>query len=167
MNAMAGRWSRRVRLLPLLLLAGLPGIWLLQPAGFDREHIEELVARAKRAFESRSVSQIMACTAQDYADDSGLTRADVARAARRLAGQVDKVEIQIASQEITRTPTGAVGRFSVRAKAYAGEEAIRWDMHLTVHFVQRRGGWRNLWRKAWVVKSVSGHGLDALRDELF
>jgi len=158
---MAGSFTRQTgRILVALALAGAVGWWLLQPRPSDRERLEELVARAEHGFENRSVGEIMSCVAQDYRDDSGLTRAEVLYLARRLALEARKVEVTINSADIQVAGEKAVGRFDAEVVVSEGGEAIPWPMRLEVQFRKERRGWSGLWRKEWVVKSVSGHGLD-------
>jgi len=100
---MAGSFTRQTgRILVALALVGAVGWWLLQPRPSDRERLEELVARAQQGFENRSVGEIMSCVAQDYRDDSGLTRAEVLYLAdklvegRRLVGLEERFAAKLA-----------------------------------------------------------------------
>ena len=148
----------KVALLGLMVVAA--GGWVLWPEPLDRQSLDELVARAKHGFESRSVSEIMDCVAPGYRDDSGLTREDVSRICERIARQAKQVQITITQYDIAIQSSEATGQFDVVATLDLGGETVTWPMRLEVRFVKQDRSWRRLWRPRWAVASVKGHGVD-------
>jgi hypothetical protein len=150
----------------VVALLGLGLSWaLVQPSPDDREALEDLVLRAKHAFEQRSTAEIMSCVATDYQDSSGLTRDQVYQIVQRLTRGSQEINVTITSQEIQARGATAVGHFTVQAQAREGDELVNWPMDLEVQFVKQRQGAFHLWRRSWVVKSVNGHGLEHVLDD--
>ena len=148
------------------LLVSAGGYALLRPHPTDRELIEELVQRAKCSLEARSVGEMMKCVAQDYHDEAGLSRGDLLRIARIVARNVQRATVTINGSEIAVDGHSAIGRFDVNVVFYDGGQVIPWPMRLEVRFGEQSQGWRGLWQKAWVVKSIKGHGVAKGYEEL-
>jgi len=161
---MSGRRAGKV-LVVALLAVGL-GWTLVQPSPDDRQSIEDLVMRAQHAFEQRSASEIMSCVATDYQDGSGLTRDEVYRIVQRLTRGSQEISVTITSQDIQTRGASAVGRFKVQTHTREGAEVVDWPMDLEVQFVKQRQGAFHFWRRSWVVKSVNGHGLEHVFDDV-
>jgi hypothetical protein len=165
----------KVALLGLVMVAA--GGWVLWPEPPDRQSLDELVARAKHGFETRSASEIIDCVAPGYRDDSGLTREDVSRICERIATQAKQVQITITPAGAAEQPRSlqydiaiqsseATGHFDVVATLDLGGETVTWPMRLEVRFVKQDRSWRSLWRPRWAVASVNGHGVDKGLKEL-
>lgn len=159
--------GRRAGKILMVALLGLGIGWALaQPSPDDRQSIEDLVLRAKHAFEQRSPAEVMSCVAPDYRDSSGLTRDDVYRIVQRLTRGSQQIEITITSQDIETRGGSAVGHFRVQTVAREGADVVNWPMNLEVQFLKQRQGASHLWRRSWVVKSVNGHGMEKVFDDL-
>jgi hypothetical protein len=152
-------------LVAALVVAGAPYV-LLASRPSERQLVQQLVQKAKHGLETRSLDQMMDCIAPDYRDDAGLTHADARRIAQAVARNVQKAEVTITHSHIALTGRSALGHFDVNVVLHAGDQAIAWPMKLKVLFEKQRRGWRGLWRAAWVVKSIEGHGLDKGYEEL-
>jgi len=131
--------------------------WLLYPWHTDEELILDLVTRAEAAIEAKDKDALMACVAKDYRDEGGLSRLDIFRLALQWQQSSEQVDITIGEYELNVESPKATGWFEVELVFHEYE---RYDspvgLPLTVDFEKQR----RRWRKAWFVKSVSGHGLE-------
>lgn len=153
------RRLRRWLAAALIALAGA-GVawWFLRPRPSDAELIAELVLKAERAIESKSTSEIMECVAEDYRDDSGLTRADIFRLAYRWQRTSGTVDVTVQDWELDVDSPRATGRFDVLLYfEEGGHAAPPLRLSPVVEFEKERHWLHREWR----VQSVSGHGLEA------
>jgi hypothetical protein len=133
-------------------------VWLLWPRPSDQALILELVARAEHGVETKNANEIMGCVARDYHDPAGLTRVDIFRLAMHWQRSSEQVDVAIDQYQLDITPPTATGKFEVELTFSEGGSAeLPQRLPLTVEFEKQRVG---LFRKGWLVKSVSGHGLE-------
>jgi len=159
-----GRWSRSLKIAVLVLAAAALAWWLLHPRPTDEELILALVAKAEHGVETKNKAEIMECVAKDYQDDSGLSRLDIFRLALQWERSPEQVEVVIDDYELNIGAPGATGRFEVELEF---REAGRYEpplrLPLVVDFEKRR----QRWRRVWLVKSVSGHGIERSIEGLY
>jgi hypothetical protein len=130
--------------------------WLFHPKPSDELQILDLVAKAEHGVETKNTDGIMDCVARDYRDDSGLSRVDIFRLAMHWQRSSEQVEIAVNQYELDVARPLATGRFEVElAFDQGGGPEPPTRLNLEVDFARQRKGWR----KVWLVKSVSGHGL--------
>jgi hypothetical protein len=162
---MSARRRRRLLQVTLLIVpAALLAWWLLRPHPTEEELILDLVAKAEHGVETKDKGEIMECVAKDYRDDAGLTRVDILRLALHWERSPEQVEVAIDEYELDIESPTAIGHFAVRLEF---QQAAGREPHLRLPLVvtfekQRRG-----WRKAWLVKSVSGHGIEQRFEDLY
>jgi hypothetical protein len=162
---MSGKRRRRVlQLTVFLAAAALVAWWLLRPRPTDEELILDLVAKAEHGVETKDKDEIMECVASDYQDDSGLSRVDVLRLALHWERSSEQVEVVIDEYELTIASPTATGYFVVQLEfEQAGRYQPPLRLPLVVEFERQRRGWR----KAWVVKSVSGHDIERRFEDFY
>ena len=150
--------SRRIQRLAITLLPIVVAVcvWLLWPKPSDEKLILDLMARAEYGVETKDVQEIMSCVARDYHDPSGLTRADIFKLAMHYQRTSDQADVVIGNSQLDITPPAATGHFDVELSLSQGGPPEQQRLTLTVEFEKERQGF---FRKAWLVKSVSGHGL--------
>ena len=151
--------SRRVQRLALLLgvAAAAAVVWLLWPRPSDEKLILDLVAKAEHGVETKNAQEIMSCVALDYHDPSGLTRADIFRLAMHWQKTSEQADVSINQYQLDIRPPAATGQFEVDLLLSQGGQAGQPErLKLAVEFQKER---RGLFGRAWVVRSVSGHGL--------
>jgi hypothetical protein len=143
----------------LVLAAGGIGWWMWIHRPTDLELIEELVTKAERGIESKSVKEIMECVAPDYQDNEGLSRNDIWRLAVQWVRSPEKAEITLGNYEIEVRGGEATGKFAVYVLLEEeGGLASGLNFDLVVLFERHR---RKLSR-VWLVKSVRGYQLEAV-----
>lgn len=99
----------------------------------------------------------MDCVAEDYHDEAGLSRIDILRLAMHWERSSEQVEIVVGEYELDIIAPRAAGRFVAELEfEQAGGHDPPLRVPLVVEFEKQRRGWR----KVWLVKSVSGHGLE-------
>jgi len=153
----AGGWKRGLKVLLLVLIVASLAWWFFHPRPSDRELILDLVAKAEHGVETKSAKEIMECIAPDYEDEAGLTRLDILRLAWRWQRDPDEAEVVIEEYEIEVISPAARGRFQVEVMFEEdGGQAPPLRFDLAVRFEKQR---RRLSR-VWLVKSVSGHGIE-------
>ena len=134
------------------------GGWLLWPKPSEESLIIELVAKAEHGVETKNAQEIVGCVARDYRDPSGLTHADIVRLAMQWQRTAEQTEVVIDEYRLEITPPTARGEFEVELSfSEGGRQGPPERMALTVEFEKQRTG---LLRRSWLVKSVSGHGLE-------
>ncbi len=141
----------------LVAAAGLLLWWFIHPRRTDEQLILDLVAKAEHGIETKSRSEIMDCVAEDYHDEAGLSRIDILRLAMHWERSSEQVEIVVGEYELDIIAPRAAGRFVAELEfEQAGGHDPPLRVPLVVEFEKQRRGWR----KVWLVKSVSGHGLE-------
>ena len=142
----------------LLIVVVAVCVWLLWPKPSDQKLILDLVARAEHGIETKNTEEIMSCVAHDYRDPSGLTRADIFKLAMHYQRTSDQADIVINQSQLDINPPVATGHFDVEVTySQGGPSGLPERPTLTVEFEKQRQG---LFHRAWLVKSVSGHGLE-------
>jgi len=145
-----------VKVLLALVVLGAGAWWVLRPRPTDRELIERLIAKAEHGVETKSLKEIMGCVASDYHDPAGLSKTDIWRIALQWVRSSEQVDVVIEDYALDLHPPTAIGRFDLRLIAEQGLLGIPATMQLTVEFAKER---RRL-SGVWLVRSVSGHGLE-------
>ncbi len=152
-----GRWSRSLKIAALIVAAAAAAWWLLHPRPTEEELILALVAKAEHGVETKNKTEIMECVAKDYRDESGLSRLDIFRLALHWERSPEQVDVVIDEYELDISSPAATGRFEVElAFQEGGRPDLPLRLPLVVQFEKQRRGWR----KAWVVRSVGGHGIE-------
>jgi hypothetical protein len=162
---MLGERRKRVAQLAVLLIAAtVAAWWLLHPRPSDEELILDLVAKAEHGLETKDKDEIMECVAEDYRDESGLSRVDIFRLALHWERSSEQVEVAIDEYELHIESPTATGRFLVQLEfQQAGRYEPPLRLPLGVTFERQRRGWR----KVWLVKSVSGHDIERRFEEFY
>ena len=106
----------------------------------------------------------MECVAKDYQDDSGLSRLDIFRLALHWERSPEQVDIVIDEYELNTNAPSATGRFDVQLDF---QEAGRHEPPLRLPLVVEFEKQRQRWRRVWLVKSVSGHGIERNLEGLY
>lgn len=132
---------------------------MLWPDDDDRVLIDKLVQQAKEAIEQRAPGQFIECFADNYKDESGLSREDFYQLAARVAREVPKTEVVIHKSDIRLAGEKATGTFDVDVVMYDSARRIPWHMNLEVQFAKKLA-WPSVWKRTWVVQSMKGHSLD-------
>lgn len=154
---------RRSIAVALGVVLGAAAAWLaIQVRPSDRERIEEVVTRAERGIETKSVKEIMRCVSPDFVGEGGMDRDEVWRLAAQWARSASRAEVVIQDYELQIHPPRARGRFDVVVHLeLEGGPSIPLGLELTVEFERR---WRGL-RRVWLVKSVTGYDPELFLEE--
>lgn len=155
MSVRAGK--RILKSAALVAAVGLLLWWFIHPRRTDEELILDLVAKAEHGIETKDRREIMDCVAEDYHDEAGLSRIDILRLAIHWERSSEQVEIAVEEYELDVEAPRATGRFVAELEF---EQAGRYDPPLRLPLVVEFEKQRRRWRRVWVVKSVSGHGLE-------
>jgi len=158
--------SRRVQRLAIALSIAIVAacVWRFWPRPSDEQLILDLVSKAEHGVETKNTEEIMGCVARDYRDPSGLTRVEIFRLAMHWQRTSEQVEVAIEQYHLDVTAPTASGQFEVQLIFNQGgpPEAPE-RLNLTVEFAKERSG---LFGRAWLVRSISGHGLERNFEEL-
>jgi hypothetical protein len=159
-----GRWRRSLSIIAVIVAAAAASWWLLHPRPTDEDLILALVAKAAHGVETKDKDEIMECVAKDYRDDSGLSRLDIFRLALHWERSPEQVAIVIDEYELSTNAPSATGRFDVQLDF---QEAGRHEPPLRLPLVVEFEKQRQRWRRVWLVKSVSGHGIEGNLEGLY
>ncbi len=100
----------------------------------------------------------MDCVARDYHDPAGLTRTDIFRLAMHWQKTSGQADVSINQYQLDIEPPTATGHFEVDLLLSEGGSLGQPErLSLAVEFRKERHG---LFRRAWVVRSVSGYGME-------
>jgi len=158
------QWRRSLGIIVAIVAAAVASWWFLHPRPTDEELILDLVAKAEHGVETKNRAEIMQCVAKDYQDDSGLSRLDIFRLALHWEKSPEQVAIAIDGFELDVSSPTARGRFEVQLEFYeAGRHEPPLRLPLVVEFEKQR----QKWRRVWLVKSVSGHGIGSNVEGLY
>ena len=158
------RWRRGLSIIAVIVAAAAASWWLLHPRPTDEDLILALMAKAEHAVETKNRAEIMECMAKDYRDDSGLSRLDIFRLALHWERSPEQVDIVIEEYELDTSGRSATGRFEVQLEFHeAGRHEPPLRLPLVVEFEKQR----QRWRRVWLVKSVSGHGIESNLEGLY
>lgn len=150
------QWRRRLSIIAVIIASAAALWWFLHPRATDEELILVLVAKAQAGVETKDKAKIMECVAKDYQDDSGLSRLDIFRLALHWEKSPEQVDVVINEYELDISVPRATGRFDVQLSF---QNAGRYEPPVRLPLVIEFEKQRQRWRRVWLVKSVSGHGI--------
>jgi hypothetical protein len=159
-----GGWRRSLSIIAVIVVAAAAAWWFYYPRPTDEELILVLVEKAEYGVETKDKAEIMECVAKDYRDDSGLSRLDIFRLALHWERSPEQVDIVIDEYELNISAPRATGRFDVQLEF---QEAGRHELPLRLPLVVEFEKQRQRWRRVWLVKSVSGHGIEGNLEGLY
>lgn len=158
------QWRRGLGIIAAIVAAAAASWWFFHPRPTNEDLILDLVAKAQHGVETKDKAEIMECVAKDYEDDSGLSRLDIFRLALHWEKSPEQVTITIDEYELDISSPTATGRFEVQLEF---QEAGRREPPLRLPLVVEFERQRQKWRRVWLVKSVSGHGIGSNVEGLY